>query len=185
MSSSGIEDWVSQQRRRKWRWAQRVANETYDKWTVTALTWDPTLDSHLNARRRQARPKTRWTDDINYHIEARRHNENNTTTNNSNTTATQQHRLQNNHDHNHTQTPDMDNNSRRSDVNDHGHNDDGHNVNMMAGRDEDENDDGDNRQRHDERDSYSWLSVARDTVLWQALENTFVKRSSETPNETH
>ena len=65
------------------------------------------------------------------------------------------------------------------DNDDNGHNNDDNNDVM------DENDGGDTRQRNDERDSYSWLSQARDTMLWQALEDAFVKRSPETPNETH
>ena len=124
-----------------------MANESYDKWTVSALTWDPTLDSRLNARRKPARPKTRWTDDINHHIQTHGHNESN-----SNATF-------NNGNHNSTQTTDRDNNPRQDNDTDYDdrHNDDGCTDDVIAGRDEDENNegDGDTRQRYDERDSYS------------------------------
>ena len=60
----GAEDWVSTQRRRKWRWAQRVATEKNDKWTLRALLWEPVLDRRFHARRQQARPRKRWIDDI-------------------------------------------------------------------------------------------------------------------------
>ena len=59
-----LDDWVTQQRRRKWRWVARLANTEADAWTTQALRWDPTLDTQHNTRRRQGRPKTRWTDDI-------------------------------------------------------------------------------------------------------------------------
>jgi hypothetical protein len=41
-----------------------------------AMRWDPTVDLKFHARRRQGRPKTRWTDDIVDYIT--------TTTNNNN-----------------------------------------------------------------------------------------------------
>jgi len=68
MRSLGMEDWVSTQRRRKWRWAQRVATDTFDKWTLKAALWDPTLDATHNPRRRPGRPVTRWVDDIVGHL---------------------------------------------------------------------------------------------------------------------
>ena len=37
-------------------------------WARTALLWDPTLDTRLHTRRRQGRPKTRWTDDIRNYV---------------------------------------------------------------------------------------------------------------------
>ena len=63
-----IEDWTTKQRRTKWKWAQHVATDTNNKWTITAAAWDPTEIIRYNTRRRQARPKTRWSDDIDEHI---------------------------------------------------------------------------------------------------------------------
>ena len=37
MKTLGIEDWITEHRRRKWRWAQKVATEQLDKWSVKAL----------------------------------------------------------------------------------------------------------------------------------------------------
>jgi len=68
MITLGIEDWVTIQRRRKWRWASRVALATDDKWITKAIEWDPLLDSRQNPRRRQGRPQKRWTDDIAEHV---------------------------------------------------------------------------------------------------------------------
>ena len=68
MQSLGMEDWVSIQRRRKWRWAHQVATDTRNKWTLKAAMWDPTLDATCNPRRRPGRPVTRWTDDIIAHL---------------------------------------------------------------------------------------------------------------------
>jgi hypothetical protein len=88
MKKLQLDDWVTMQRRRKWRWAHKMATTTQDTWTTIALQWDPTLDRQLDARRRTGRPKTRWTDDISDHVQrceimtARRddHNGNNVTT---------------------------------------------------------------------------------------------------------
>ena len=68
-----IPDWISLQRSRKWTWASRIANETNNKWSLKALLWDPALDPRYSARRRQARPRRRWTDDIRQHA---RHHDN-------------------------------------------------------------------------------------------------------------
>ena len=60
----GVDDWITHQRRRKFRWAGRVISDDTSKWTHKALMWDPTLDPKYSAIRRQARPRTRWTDDL-------------------------------------------------------------------------------------------------------------------------
>ena len=60
----GLDDWVSHQRRRKWRWASHVARGCKDKWTYRALVWNPALDPDCKAQRRHGRPLTRWTDDL-------------------------------------------------------------------------------------------------------------------------
>jgi len=69
MKKLKLDDWVTIQRRRKWRWAHKLATNTNDTWTTTALQWDPTLDNQLKPRRRAGRPKTRWTDDIREYIQ--------------------------------------------------------------------------------------------------------------------
>jgi hypothetical protein len=65
-----LDDWTTMQRRRKWRWAHKVAMAPRCDWMAMAIRWDPTCDPKLNARRRQGRPKRRWTDDIVYHLAA-------------------------------------------------------------------------------------------------------------------
>jgi hypothetical protein len=59
-----LDDWVSIQRQRKWKWAEKLALCKDPTWTTIALQWDPTVDPRLKARRRPGRPKTRWADDI-------------------------------------------------------------------------------------------------------------------------
>ena len=68
MKKMNLDDWVTIQRRRKWRWPNKVASTTHDTWTTIALQWDPTLDTQLHARRRTGHPKTRWTDDVKAHV---------------------------------------------------------------------------------------------------------------------
>ena len=71
-----IDDWVSQHRRRKWRWAAKVATDTRDKWNLKAATWEPSLDRGYRARRRQARPQKRWSDDITEYLTNAYHDHN-------------------------------------------------------------------------------------------------------------
>ena len=67
MNKLHIDCWTSQARRKKWRWAQRVIGFTADRWAIIAAKWEPELhmDGQVSrARRRQSRPKLRWSDDI-------------------------------------------------------------------------------------------------------------------------
>ena len=59
----GIDDWITIQRRRKWKWVTKVARE-HHKWSHKALLWNPAQQQHHNPHRRHQRPRTRWTDDI-------------------------------------------------------------------------------------------------------------------------
>lgn len=90
MKKLHLGDWVAQQRRRKWRWASRLATTETDAWMTIALRWNPTLDTKHNNQRRQGRPKTRWTDDIRKHIQQTQHPSSND--------------AHNQHDNNETQT---------------------------------------------------------------------------------
>ena len=68
MALLGLDDWATLQRRRKWRWARKVATSDNLEWTRVAIQWEPTLNPRLDARRRSGRPRTRWTDDIHRHL---------------------------------------------------------------------------------------------------------------------
>ena len=72
MKKLNLDDRITLQGRRKWRWVARLANTGAEAWTTQALRWDPTLDTQYNTRRRQGRPKTRWTDDIYHYIQRTR-----------------------------------------------------------------------------------------------------------------
>ena len=92
----GVEDWVSTQRRRKWRWAQRITTDSSEKWTFRAMMWQPAFDSRFKARRQQARPCKRWTDDISNYL----------TSLTSTTTTQPTHNNDNNNDDEDRRTPD-------------------------------------------------------------------------------
>ena len=78
MNKLRLDDWVTMQRRRKWRWIPRLI--TCDqKWTTSAIHWDPYLDTKLNAQRRPGRPKTRWMDDIRTYLQHHFHRQPKTT----------------------------------------------------------------------------------------------------------
>ena len=68
MSKLRLEDWVTMQRRRKWRWARKLVASDEFNWATAAIQWDPTIDPKLKSRRRPGRPKTRWADDIRNYI---------------------------------------------------------------------------------------------------------------------
>ena len=75
MKELRLDDWVSLHRKRKWRWAQKVATSHTHNWCIHALTWEPghrVLSS--NYSRRVGRPKLRWTDDVRSHISERVYN---------------------------------------------------------------------------------------------------------------
>ena len=63
-----LDDWVAMQRRRKWRWVQKLANTAHSDWMIMVTRWDPTIDDNLNTRRRLGRPKTRWMDTITNYV---------------------------------------------------------------------------------------------------------------------
>ena len=54
-----VSDWVTEQRRRKWRWAGHVARRTDGRWTTWMLDWQPP-----GGRRAPGRPVARWEDAI-------------------------------------------------------------------------------------------------------------------------
>ena len=68
MKRLNLEDWVSLQRRRKWKWAQRVATCTGDSWILDAVTWDPYPRVSTAESRRVGRPAKRWSDDLRQYI---------------------------------------------------------------------------------------------------------------------
>ena len=54
----GLESWVRTCRRRKWRLASKLVNESEDKWSKKVLDWKPV------SRRNRQRPCMRWHDQI-------------------------------------------------------------------------------------------------------------------------
>ena len=55
-----------------------------DKWTHKAALWEPSLNPQSKAGRKQARPRRRWTDDINEHITNMTNKDNTNDNHNSN-----------------------------------------------------------------------------------------------------
>ena len=64
LETTGIEPWVTQWKRRKWRWAAKAMEAGSEKWTKIATLWQPVLHSSRPAGRRQARPRRRWDQDF-------------------------------------------------------------------------------------------------------------------------
>jgi hypothetical protein len=54
-----FDDIVAAARRRKWRWAGKVANMSTDRWARKLVEWRPRI-----GKRHRGRPQTRWRDDI-------------------------------------------------------------------------------------------------------------------------
>ena len=63
-----MDSWVVQVRQKQWRLAQRIASQDPLRWSRLAASWDPVLffdGPRSTAHRPSARPKKRWSDDIN------------------------------------------------------------------------------------------------------------------------
>jgi hypothetical protein len=56
LKAAGVEDWVSGQRRRKYRLAGHIARRTDGRWSSRLLDWEPA------GYRRVGRPRRRWED---------------------------------------------------------------------------------------------------------------------------
>ena len=54
-----IDDWVTAQRRMKWRLAGHLARRTDGRWSEAVLSWRPT-----RGHRDQGHPRRRWTDGL-------------------------------------------------------------------------------------------------------------------------
>ena len=59
LAKARIEDWVTQQRRRYWRWAGHITRLGDQRWTGRASIWQPAAGS-----RAVGHPKKRWEDDL-------------------------------------------------------------------------------------------------------------------------
>ena len=62
-----ITSWVDKARGLKWSLAQRIISQEASRWSRQIFAWDPELQFPglvCKAKRRQARPKFRWIDDI-------------------------------------------------------------------------------------------------------------------------
>ena len=56
---TGLQDIMTVTRKLKWQWAGHIARLTDNRWTKTITEWIP-----LEGKRKQARPKLRWVDEI-------------------------------------------------------------------------------------------------------------------------
>ena len=62
--AAGLQEWLSSWRSKQWRWARKVVTDGRKKWSNTALQWNPQLHASRYSARAQARPKKKWTDDV-------------------------------------------------------------------------------------------------------------------------
>ena len=58
MERVSIPDWIGEQRRRKWKWARKVASCADGRWSKKILNFVPV------GNRKRAHPKARWTDQL-------------------------------------------------------------------------------------------------------------------------
>ena len=56
---TGLKDIVARIKELKWQWAGHVPRLMDNRWTKLVTEWIPS-----NGKRKQARPKTRWSDEI-------------------------------------------------------------------------------------------------------------------------
>ena len=59
IEKGAVVEWVTEQRRRKWRWAGHVSRRNDGRWSTYMLHWLP-----HGGERRRGRPATRWDDDL-------------------------------------------------------------------------------------------------------------------------
>ena len=57
-------DWSELYHRKKWRWAERVANQSQDRWSRIMSSWEPLLHDNRPCKRHNYRPRKRWDDAI-------------------------------------------------------------------------------------------------------------------------
>jgi hypothetical protein len=62
LKKAGLEDWVSQQRRRKFRLAGHIVRRTDGRWSTRMVDWEP------NGYRTVGRPRRRWEDCLTNHF---------------------------------------------------------------------------------------------------------------------
>jgi hypothetical protein len=63
-----MEDWVTLRKRRKWRWAHKIATTIHETWGPLVLKWDPSPHLGVFRNRNTGRPKLRWADDIKQYV---------------------------------------------------------------------------------------------------------------------
>eukprot|EP00973_Karenia_brevis_P063206 8788013-Karenia_brevis.AAC.1 len=68
MDKCGVEDWVTAQKRKKWKWAGHVARRTDQRWNRRFLNFAP-----ASGHRKPGHPKKRWSDSIDHVLHARGH----------------------------------------------------------------------------------------------------------------
>ena len=77
MKALNFESWVITARRHKWNLAHRITNHDPKRWTWRLLAWNPEIhfDGKIcRAARKRARPRARWTDDLNKFSEYKNEN---------------------------------------------------------------------------------------------------------------
>ena len=60
LARAKLDDWVTEQRRRLFRWAGHAARRTDNRWSTRVLEWQP-----IDGKRLIGRPKRRWSDTLN------------------------------------------------------------------------------------------------------------------------
>ena len=64
LKKSGIDDWVTAQRRSKYKWAGHVSRRSDGRWSTRVLDWAP-----ADGVRKVGRPQKRWSDILVHYFE--------------------------------------------------------------------------------------------------------------------
>jgi len=64
LQNTRLDDWCTLWRKRQWRWAGKLIQQSHHKWSFKALFWEPVVDCTNGCRRSRARPRKRWDEDI-------------------------------------------------------------------------------------------------------------------------
>ena len=64
ISAAKQEEWLTQWRRRQWRWAGKLMRTDVHKWSQKVMKWSPLLHGKKSVYRAQSRPLKRWDTDL-------------------------------------------------------------------------------------------------------------------------
>ena len=64
LQNTNLDDWYTLWRKRQWKWAGKLLQQSRYQWSYKAPFWEPAVDCRNGGRRLRARPHKRWDDEI-------------------------------------------------------------------------------------------------------------------------